>query len=420
MKSILIACVLTYAYTSSHLVERAKATPTPPLTTVDEIRTFTHSYPGQQYGYGAQGVMTDDYIGIRRSIGNGPPTLLGALFIHDPATGELLYQLAPPPQLSNTNYFFGAAFDIQGDLAVATAEFEHLPMANGMTAYNAGAAYLYDLTTGELRHKLVPEQPLFNGDFGGNVAVYGNTVAVSSRGYAYLFDATTGQQIARLDGGPQAVPGKFGGPLALNESLLLVTGIEAGHEPEQNSVFVYDLATLTLQRIIRPLDVIPQDAFGTRIALDGNNAAITSYYYAANTRHFGAVYVFDVQTGQQQAKLFSTPEVGLPNGFGYSIDILGDQLIVGAPGDNGTALLYDWTTEQALAKFTHAGVQSLIQFGSSVSLSNRYALVGTAPINVGPNAAYQYHLVPEPGCCALFAIAAALITFPKCRSAGRR
>jgi hypothetical protein len=408
MKRFLIASVVVCGYLSPLIFNWAAAIAAPPQTTLSEIRTFTHSYPDQQYGYGAQGVMTDDYIGIRRSIGNGPPTLLGAFFVHSPTTGELLYELAPPPQLSNTNYFFGAAFDIQGDLAVVTAQYEHLPTANGGTAYNAGAAYLYDLTTGELRHKLVPEEPLFNGFFGGSVAVYGNTVAVSSWDYSYLFDATTGQQIARLDGGPQANPGHFGGPVALNDSLLLVIGTEAGQELGRNSIFVYDLATLSLQRMIRPTDALPEDLFGYRIALDGDNVAITGSNFAAYPDHYGAVYVFDVETGEQQAKFVSPPEVGR-NAFGYSIDILANQLIVGAPGGNGTALLYDWTTGETLAKFTHGGVQSSIQFGSTVSLSNRYALVGTAPINVGPNAAYQYQLlIPEPDSCAFLAIGLAL------------
>lgn len=122
MKRSLVACAAVCALLAGFLTVHADAGAALPLTTLSEIRSFDHSYPGQQFGYGAQGVMTDDYIGIRRSIGTGPPTLLGALFVHNPTTGELLYQLAPPPQLSNTNYFFGSAFDIHGDLAVVTAE----------------------------------------------------------------------------------------------------------------------------------------------------------------------------------------------------------------------------------------------------------------------------------------------------------
>ena len=408
MKRLLIACAAVCAFLASYVAINADAVAAPPLTTLSETRSFTHTYPGQQLGYGAQGVITDDYVGIGRTDGFAPPTFLGALFIHSPTTGELLYKLAPPPQLSNVNYFFGSAFDIQGDLAVVSAKSEHLPKPGGGTAFNAGAAYLYDLTTGELRHKLVPEQPLGNGHFGSSVAVYGNTIAVGGDNYAYLFNATTGQQIARLDGGLQAKPGQFGGRVAINDSLLLVAGVAAGQQPEQDSIFVYDLATLSLQRTIRPNDAAPSDGFGYRIALNGKYAAITSPDYAGDSGHSGAVYVFDVESGNQHAKFFSTPDVGLPNGFGYSIDILAENLIVGAPCGNGTALLYDWTTGEALAKFTHSGVQSDIQFGLSVSLSHSNALVGTAPINVGPNAAYQYQLIPEPSCCALLAIAAAL------------
>lgn len=411
MKRSLVARAAICAFLACYLIVHADAVAAPPLTTLSETRSFTYSYPNQQIGYGAMGVITDDYIGIRRSVGNGPPTLLGALFIHDPETGDLLYQLAPPPQLSNVNYFFGSDFDIQGDLAVVSADSEHLPTSNGGTAFNAGAAYLYDLATGQLRHKLVPEQPLGNGHFGSNVAIHGNTVALSGGGYAYLFDATTGKQIARLDGGPQAASRKFGGPVAISDSHLLVGGVVAGQLPEQLSIFVYDLATLTLQRTFRAAEAKPEDHFGSRIALDGDYAAISSYYQGYNdgNRQFGSVYVFDIETGEQKAKLVPTPEVEPGKGFGYSVDILGKQVIVGAAGGNGSASLHDWTTGELLAKFTHSGVQADIQFGSSVSLSHSHALVGTAPIYTGPNAAYQYQLVPEPGCCALFLITAIIV-----------
>lgn len=228
MTSSLVARAAVCAFFGYYLTIAAYAVAAPPPITLSETRSFTHTYPNQEIGYGAIGVITDDYIGIRRSVGNGPPTLLGSLFVHRPTTGELLYQLAPPPQLSNVNYFFGSAIDIQGDLAVVSADSEHLPRSDNGTAFNAGAAYLYDLTTGQLRHKLVPEQPLGNGHFGSDVAIHGNTIALSSRGYAYLFDATTGKQIARLDGGSQAAPGKFGGAIAISDSHLLVGGVVAG------------------------------------------------------------------------------------------------------------------------------------------------------------------------------------------------
>lgn len=404
MKRLLIACAAICAFLAGYITINADAVAAPPLTTLSETRSFTHTYPGQQYGFGAQGIITDNYVGVSRTVGFAPPTSPGVIFIHSPTTGDLLYELTPPPQFSNVNNYYGSSFDIQGNLAVVGADHEDLPKSGGGTAFNAGAAYLYDLTTGELRHKLVAAQPLGNGNFGSRVAVYGNTIAVSGDGYAHLFNAATGQQIARLDGGAQAVPRSFGA-VAINDHFLLVAGKSAGALPQQNSVFVYDLATLSLQRIIRPADAASEEAFGTSIALDGNHAAIPDYYYGYSdgNPHFGAVYVFDVESGEQQAKLVSTPEVGLPSGFGYSVDILGKQLIVGAPGGNGSASLYDWTTGEALAKFTHSGVQSDVQFGVSVSLSNSNALVGTAHINVGPNTAYQYQLIPEPSCCALLA-----------------
>lgn len=145
--------------------------------------------------------------------------------------------------------------------------------------------------------------------------------------------------------------------------------------------------------------------------MDGDYAAISSYYegYNDGNPQFGSVYVFDVNSGEQKAKLVPTPEVETGKGFGYSVDILGKQVIVGAAGGNGSASLHDWTTGELLASFTHSGAQTGIQFGSSVSLSHRHVLVGTSPIQAGPNAAYQYQLVPEPRSFMLLIIAAAIV-----------
>ena len=73
----------------------------------------------------------------------------------------------------------------------------------------------------------------------------------------------------------------------------MLTGVPAGGDTSKGAVFVYDLATLDLKRVIQPPDVTSHDAFGSRIALDGNHAAISAYQYLPYTSHSGAVYVID-------------------------------------------------------------------------------------------------------------------------------
>jgi hypothetical protein len=102
---------------------------------------------------------------------------------------------------------FGYSVAVDTDIAVVGA-----PQAreNGVAS---GAAYLFNVSTGRQRRKLLPADGGDYDFFGGAVAISGNTILVGAKddsvngessGSAYLFDVGTGRQIARLlpyDGG---------------------------------------------------------------------------------------------------------------------------------------------------------------------------------------------------------------------------
>lgn len=72
--------------------------------------------------------------------------------------------------------------------------------------------------------------------------------------------------------------------------------------------------------------------------------------------------------------------------FGRSIDIFEDYAVVGAPGYDGAAYIFEKTTDDTWIKkhkFTPSGEYSLSLFGSSVSIYGDYAVVGC------PNASYD-------------------------------
>jgi len=134
-------------------------------------------------------------------------------------------------------------------------------------------------------------------------------------------------------------------------------------------------------------DVRSYAYFGCSVAIDGDTVIVGSY--GANDG--GAAYIF-TRSGTptvwtQQARLTAyDAEDG--DGFGWSVSIDGDTVIVGAPyedylstTDKGSAYVFNrsgttgaWSDR---VKFTYGGAQAYWHFGWSVSLSGTTALIGS-------------------------------------------
>lgn len=112
------------------------------------------------------------------------------------------------------------------------------------------------------------------------------------------------------------------------------------------------------------------------VVVGAPNAHVTSINGAG-----GAVYVFDANSGAQLARLLA-PSPSWGGGFGYSVDIAGDMIVVGAyGGDNYRGLAHifikpanGWTNSSAptatLRTGSNHGGQGSVWFGRSVSVSD--------------------------------------------------
>lgn len=123
------------------------------------------------------------------------------------------------------------------------------------------------------------------------------------------------------------------------------------------------------------------DAFGHSVALDGGYAAAGAHRHGGQGAESGAVFLFEngASGWPQTAKLF------LENGaagdhFGWSLDMEGDRLVVGAPhrGGKGAAYVFrrgsgGWALEAELSAPSGAGADF---FGFSVAIGAGTVLVG--------------------------------------------
>jgi outer membrane protein assembly factor BamB len=188
----------------------------------------------------------------------------------------------------------------------------------------------------------------------------------------------------------------FGASVDISGSKAIVARYRMPGAPDlgvPGAVYVYDVTTGQELRSITPFDSISSDNFGQSIALDGNLAIIGAPYKNSNQ---GAAYVFDVTTGQELYYLTGSDPTY--SRFGQSVAISGNTAIVGAnrfPG-SGTAYVFDLTNGSEQFKLTSTDAQPPDLFGSSVAISGGMAVVGALSANRGgpesspPGAAYVF------------------------------
>jgi PQQ-like domain len=317
-------------------------------------------------------------------------------YIFDVVTGEHLWTFTQPVPADNVNFRFGS-IAVDGDLAVIGAEYAHVPLTGGGVAFNAGALFVYDLSTGQLKHKLVSETPQLNR-MGSSVDIQANVIAASDRSAAYLFDAQSGEQLVRLSS--TNTPGiELGGHVALSDTAVVV-GARKNISPGQftGAMVTFDTSTFAELSTFSPSGITPADAFGSQLDVDGRYAIASGYSGAR---------VFDIFTGQQQQAL-TLP--GGPVNFPHRVAIDGSIALLGNPVLE-QAMAFNWTTGAAVQEFVPSDRSPEMEFGYDISLEGNAGLVG------GIGGLYQYAVVPEPATSALMLMS--LIGLSLARPKGR-
>lgn len=144
----------------------------------------------------------------------------GSAYLFDVASGTQLHKLLP--QDGGPSQDFGTAVAISGNLVVIGAPYDN------DQGTRSGSAYIFDASTGQQIHKLLPREGTAQANFGSTVAISGNTVVVGSPGLnnftgeAHVFEADTGRVIARLSSSQVANNDNFGFSVATSTTQIIV------------------------------------------------------------------------------------------------------------------------------------------------------------------------------------------------------
>jgi MYXO-CTERM domain-containing protein len=213
----------------------------------------------------------------------------GAAYLFAADTGALLQKLTPPDGAAQDS--FGGAVAIGGGRALIGAIHDD---DNGTSS---GSAYLFDTGTGSLLHKLTAPDGAEWDYFGYSVALSGSYALVGAAqddddgdmsGSAYLFDVTSGNLLHKLTAPDGAEDDFFGGSVAIDgaDALIGATGHDKG------SAYLFDALTGDLLQKLTASDTGSNNAFGSSVSLGGDQALIGAQWDRDNGFNSGAAYLF--------------------------------------------------------------------------------------------------------------------------------
>lgn len=243
---------------------------------------------------------------------------------------------------------FGKAVSVHGDvLAVGT------PRRDGVFE-DEGAVYVYRFDGADWLQetKLLGSGSALRSRFGKDVAVWGDTLAVGAagqdaqRGVVYVFrhDGTSWVEEAVIRPDDPFAHEDFGVSIAMGEDVMVV-----GADREATGaafVFRRGAGGWTQEQKLTPSDPTPDQRFGLSVDLDGDTIVVGAYRIG-----HGSAWVFRHDgTGWSEEQRLDPPDGADFDRFGWSVAVDGDVVAVGAVADDDHA-----TNSGSVHLFRHDG-----------------------------------------------------------------
>ncbi len=311
---------------------------------------------------------------------------------------------------------FGSSIALTADTAIIGSPLKDGSIPNSFQP-DVGAVYVY-VRNGSVwtqQAKLTASDNQTGDEFGNAVAINGDTILVGAwregsaisnkEGSAYVFTRSGAAwvQQAKLVAPDAALNDSLGSAVALSSDTALVSAKNGGSptNPGVGSVYVFARSgtAWTFQAELTAEDVM-EGGFGRSVSVSGNTAMV-GFPSADNSMAdaSGAVYVYvrsGVNWGAPSRLVPNVPVSG--ENFGYSVSVVGDLAIIGAPGytfnPSGAAYLFArqgsiWSQDSRIT-----GASSADAFGAAVSISEGMLLIGSPnfseSISQNPNVGAAY------------------------------
>lgn len=337
-------------------------------------------------------------VGALRNDDGG--TNSGSAYLFDTESWQELFKLTASDAASMD--LFGRSVAISDTTAIVGAPYDD------DAGSFSGSAYLFDIKTGQEIFKLTASDAAPLDHFGTSVAIsgttaivgaFGNDEAGSDSGSAYFFDTETGKQLFKLIASDTAENDRFGTSVAISGTTAIVGAVRNGHPDHfSGSTYLFDTETGDQIGHFARSDA----AFGWAVAISGNTAIVGAYGDNHAGPSSGSAYLFDTQTGQQLFKLTAS-DAAVGDRFGWSVAISDTIAIVGAHGDNGddggsnfgAVYVFDTETGSQIKKLAASDAAENDDFGNSVALFDTKTIVGAQGDDDATGAMYMFNKTPS-------------------------
>lgn len=267
-----------------------------------------------------------------------------SVFRRDAGSWTMEDRLVPDPSVNYQD--FGYAVAVEGDLVVIGSP------SDDVLGADAGAAYVFRWDGADWRQEAkLAGSGLTAGDrFGYAVAVAGGFVYVGAHGTAiddlanagtvHVFEhnGTQWSEPTRLVAPQPSAGMRFGTSITLDDGHMVISApYETRDYTSSGSAYVYtgSGASWSLRTRLEAPDVHDGQIFGYKCLLAGDTLAVSAPADDHAGGSSGAAYVFTYDgQGWADARKLVADDTKTYAYFGYALGMHGNQLVVGAPGDN--------------------------------------------------------------------------------------
>lgn len=366
-------------------------------------------------------------------------SIIGVLFLIVlfllPSQAKATIQLEPygPPEVipNGTNGYYGYSVDIDGNYAIVGA-YHHAEFQNNVSIPDAGRVWILKKTNGSWTaaqnvELIRNEASVEYDEFGTSVAISGDYAVVGApnrdstsarnTGAVYVFHRngnTWEQMLPVIKAYTTTHDAQFGHSVDIHGNYLIVG------TPHKDSAHVYEFNGTTWQ-FKSPLTVSNPGTFGSSVAITDGYAIVGDPHDDTYGTYAGAAYIF--KRNDENGTWGYQFQVLYPSGphspqqldqFGCSVSIDGKYAIVGTnpPDQTGDGIPYLFGGAAYIFKRDNYGIWEQHgaylhaedndpggnNFGDSVSISGRYAIVGASGDNdrgTNAGAAFIYEVTED-------------------------
>ena len=319
----------------------------PIRTWLAEGIALTPSVPalGDEYGWSA--VIEGDIIAVSAPYHDEMGDDTGAVFIFERIGGEWIETAYLLPPFPDPLGWFGRWLAIDDGRIVIGAPYEDGLREDGSRIDDSGAAYVYENVNGEWTRTgtLLPQTPYSGASFGWSVAISGERIAISAweapllgmqTGSVTIFTQHKGLWRAEAVLQPAEASERmmFGRDIELQGNVLAV-GAPGDDTIAEDAGAVYVWHHYGDQwnfagRLVAA-DGIAHDRLGSQVALQQPWLAAGAYDHDDPLWSAGATYVWKLDNLWEFHTKLEASDMQPGDWFGYSVDIQGDYMVIGAP-----------------------------------------------------------------------------------------